>query len=1040
MRGLIYTSTWDNPDPQLPPNANWYPSYTIPQIQFEFIQGMGLLEGYVYRATNCTTAVAGATVSAGLFSATTNSMGFYSLPLPAGTYMNVVATDDTVSQTFSPVIITSGDTTALDFCLPIYFAPPVQLEAEITGPLLNNVNLTWLEPGSVPDQWIFWGNETFAGSLGYGSSTTTFQVAFRWPVSDIAPYAGTYLKKIKFFPAEATAGYTLKVWKGANAATLLYSQPLTNVNIYVMNDIALTTPVLIDGSDEFWFGYEINQTEGYPAGLSSGPAVAGKGDMINAGYGWISMKNTWDFDFNWMLQGFVSEDPIPLQMTSPAILPTTPEFTSLPAGDPSVKPMLMLANHPNGHQFNTDSKHSIPQNSFTLPVKTPANAGALVGYSVYRDNVLLADSVQDLYYYDPALPKGLYSYEVTAQYEFGISAPAGPVQAAIYTCFPPTGLTISNSLLTTTSAEISWSPSTLSSSTDWLLEWGPSGFIPGSGTSVSISGDTLYLLSGLNPGQEYDVYMTTICTGADSSARVKKTFRTHYFDCFPGAIPESESCGDTINNGCRLQTPSFSTINCGDTICGSAWLTGQSRDTDWYSLVLTDTTDVTLVTKAEFYFNAGIKNAPCPSNGFITNTSINPGYFNQQTAQLTPGTYYIFMAPTFNGNVTCDSLSRYHLSLSCTDCLTPGSLTALNTGPGAAQLSWSSGAAEWEIEWGPAGFSLGNGTLISGITQRPYTLTGLTDGYMYQFYVRSHCDTLEYSNWAGPYTFFLSCAASGLPFYDDFTNDPTSIAPDCWEVRGDGGPMNWILEDNSIAGGEIPEITFVPWANYYNGTSRLISPVIDTRGAIDLTLYFDQYREISNSSTSIEVLTTSDGGNTWNSVWSTNDTGIPGPEQISVYISNADVGSPTFQFAFAVTGYSWEISQWRIDDIALDGYIYYGSMEGYVTDCVTTNAVEGAMVTAGSQSTVSGVDGYYQLPSIPIGLYSVQFSKNGYVDTLITNVLVKNGLTTYQDACMVQSGPPQHDSLQNLTILNGQTECYDATETIRGRRRNDIYC
>jgi hypothetical protein len=48
-------------------------------------------------------------------------------------------------------------------------------------------------------------------------------------------------------------------------------------------------------------------------------------------------------------------------------------------------------------------------------------------------------------------------------------------------------------------------------------------------------------------------------------------------------------------------------------------------------------------------------------------------------------------------------------------------------------------ATGWIIEYGPAGFTPGNGTVISNITSKPYTLTGLSAMTCYDWYVRSDC-------------------------------------------------------------------------------------------------------------------------------------------------------------------------------------------------------------------------------------------------------------------------------------------------------------
>src|SRR5262245_37332078 len=50
-----------------------------------------------------------------------------------------------------------------------------------------------------------------------------------------------------------------------------------------------------------------------------------------------------------------------------------------------------------------------------------------------------------------------------------------------------------------------------------------------------------------------------------------------------GGTAEGESCGTTSNNGCNM-TPfnpaNFRMVTCGETVCGTLWATGGSRDTD----------------------------------------------------------------------------------------------------------------------------------------------------------------------------------------------------------------------------------------------------------------------------------------------------------------------------------------------------------------------------------------------------------------------------------------------------------------------------
>ena len=96
-------------------------------------------------------------------------------------------------------------------------------------------------------------------------------------------------------------------------------------------------------------------------------------------------------------------------------------------------------------------------------------------------------------------------------------------------------------------------------------------------------------------------------------------------------------------------------------------------------------------------------------------------------------------------------------------CLQPGSLTVSAIGDTSVNLGWSNptGATQWEVEYGPAGFTPGTGTLVTGIATNPYTLTGLTAATTYDFYVRGICGQDNVSPWSDSGTFTTAlCAAS----------------------------------------------------------------------------------------------------------------------------------------------------------------------------------------------------------------------------------------------------------------------------------------
>lgn len=85
-------------------------------------------------------------------------------------------------------------------------------------------------------------------------------------------------------------------------------------------------------------------------------------------------------------------------------------------------------------------------------------------------------------------------------------------------------------------------------------------------------------------------------------------------------------------------------------------------------------------------------------------------------------------------------------------CATPQNITAGNIDTGAATISWTSNAGKHLIEFGNAGFTLGNGTQVSSTTASAL-LSNLNAAQVYKFYVKDSCSAATASAWVGPFYF-----------------------------------------------------------------------------------------------------------------------------------------------------------------------------------------------------------------------------------------------------------------------------------------------
>lgn len=146
-------------------------------------------------------------------------------------------------------------------------------------------------------------------------------------------------------------------------------------------------------------------------------------------------------------------------------------------------------------------------------------------------------------------------------------------------------------------------------------------------------------------------------------------------DCPDGALDEGEACGADTNGGCNASPPTFGSITCGDTICGTGWADGGSRDTDWFSVSVDVTTDVSADLVSQFPGVTFFLEITDPCTAAVIGAfghSDEDCSVGTATATLEPGgTYALFVGAgnedgsgVFEG-FPCDSANAYTVTLTC---------------------------------------------------------------------------------------------------------------------------------------------------------------------------------------------------------------------------------------------------------------------------------------------------------------------------------------------------------------------------------------
>src|SRR5690606_25125391 len=126
-------------------------------------------------------------------------------------------------------------------------------------------------------------------------------------------------------------------------------------------------------------------------------------------------------------------------------------------------------------------------------------------------------------------------------------------------------------------------------------------------------------------------------------------------------------------------------------------------------------------------------------------------------------------------------------------------------------------AEHFELEWGTAGFGLGNGIPVTGIQETSYPLSGLSANTAYEFYVRADCGNRK-SEWTGPFGFTTlgECPSGSFTFttqqqIDDFG----AMYAHCTDITLNSLTIGFLLGPNAT---DITDLTPLQNISSINGT------------------------------------------------------------------------------------------------------------------------------------------------------------------------------------------------------------------------------
>ena len=365
------------------------------------------------------------------------------------------------------------------------------------------------------------------------------------------------------------------------------------------------------------------------------------------------------------------------------------------------------------------------------------------------------------------------------------------VQISPMSC--PTVGDIVVSSITTTDAVISWQER--GEATQWIVEYDTAGFTLGTGNIDLVLTNSISL-QNLNANTKYDVYVRAFCSIGDTSVNNIVSFRTSCDLIDDTSLPLTvnfdtwtssniDPCFVKGNNS--TSSSSYPNISTYYVHSGSGALSFYANGTSQWLILPKFASSINQLQLSFWLRNSSYYTSYPIILGVVSdNTDISTfdTIFVIENSNYSTWEHFVIPLGFYQGNdghlaFLTPSLSNYSNlylddvvveALPLAPC--PRDLSASATGTETAIVRWTNtGAAEFQVEYGVTGFTLGTGMVETAVGDS-LDLYSLTANTIYDVYLRAYCGG-DSSEWIGPVSFHTACEAltgDDLPYFESFTS------------------------------------------------------------------------------------------------------------------------------------------------------------------------------------------------------------------------------------------------------------------------------